>query len=183
MNSKKAHLACRVSEEHTSLVSANEVLRIILGAVALLRGTSAGEYSAVVVTAVSCRSNSDLQPPITSVFCDRSYTPIMKWVTLSSSICRSRWPCGLRRVSAATLFLGLRVRIPLRVRVFVCCACCVGGSLCVRLITGSKESYGVCVWVCVSVFVILVMLTVCSITSMTNTCCCEYSIETPDDGQ
>jgi hypothetical protein len=31
MNSKKAHLACRVSEEHTSLVCENDVLRIILG--------------------------------------------------------------------------------------------------------------------------------------------------------
>ena len=37
------------------------------------------------------------------------------------------------------------------------------------------------------VFVMLVMLTVCwqtfNITSMTNTCYCIYSVETPNDGQ
>ena len=64
MNSKKARLVCRVSEEHTSLLSENEVLRIILGAVALLRSTSAGEYSAMVATAVYCRSKSEWQPPV-----------------------------------------------------------------------------------------------------------------------
>jgi len=50
MNGKKTHLACIVSEEHASFVSENEVLRIILGAVALLRSTSLGEYSAVNLT-------------------------------------------------------------------------------------------------------------------------------------
>ena len=73
MNSKKkTHPACLVSEEHTSLVSQNEVLRIILGAVALLPRLSLEDYSAVVATAVSCRSNNYWQSPNTRVLCDRS---------------------------------------------------------------------------------------------------------------
>ena len=39
--------------------------------------------------------------------------------------CRSQWPSGLRRGSAATHLLGLRVRIPPRAWMFVCCECCV----------------------------------------------------------
>jgi hypothetical protein len=125
---KYTHSSLSLSEEHTFRVSENEVLRIILGAVALLRSTSPGEHSAVVVIAVSCRSMTDnprIFPASSGVFCDRSCTRIMKLVPLSSLIWRSRWPCGLRRVSAAAGFLGLGVRIPLRVRVFVHCVCCV----------------------------------------------------------
>jgi hypothetical protein len=39
-------------------------------------------------------------------------------------LCRSQWPCGLRRRSAAPRWLGSRVRNPLRTWVFVC-VCCV----------------------------------------------------------
>ena len=39
--------------------------------------------------------------------------------------CRSQWPNGLRRGSAAARLPGLRVRIPLGAWMFVCCKCCV----------------------------------------------------------
>lgn len=53
-------MACVVNEEHTSLlVSDNEVLRIVLGELALLCSISVGKYSAIVAAAVSCRSNYD----------------------------------------------------------------------------------------------------------------------------
>ena len=41
------------------------------------------------------------------------------------TICRSQWPSGLRRGSAAGRLLGLRVRIPPRAWLCVCCECCV----------------------------------------------------------
>jgi hypothetical protein len=57
--------------------------------------------------------------------------------------CRSQWPCGLKRGSAAPRLLGLRVRIPPGVWSSVCCECCVlsGRGLCVGLITRPAESY------------------------------------------
>ena len=55
----------------------------------------------------------------------------------------SGWPCGLRRGSAATRMLGLRVRIPLRTWMFVSCKCSAlsGRGLCEELITHPEESY------------------------------------------
>ena len=64
--------------------------------------------------------------------------------------CRSQWPLGLRRRSAAARLLGLWVWIPLGVLMCVSCECCVlsGRDLCVGLITFTEESYRVwCVWV------------------------------------
>ena len=58
-------------------------------------------------------------------------------------ICRSQWPCGLRRRSSAARLLRLWVRIPPRAWMFVCCECCVlsGRGLCDGLITRPEESY------------------------------------------
>ena len=39
----------------------------------------------------------------------------------SSSPCRSQWPCGLKRGSAADRLLGLRIRNPLGAWMFVLC--------------------------------------------------------------
>jgi hypothetical protein len=39
--------------------------------------------------------------------------------------CRSRWPRGLRRGSAAACLLGLRVRIPPGQWLYISCDCCV----------------------------------------------------------
>ena len=65
--------------------------------------------------------------------------------------CRSQWPHGLRRRSAADRLLRSWVRIPLGAWIFVCCKCCVlsGRGLCDELITRLEESYRLwCVVVC-----------------------------------
>jgi len=59
------------------------------------------------------------------------------------SFCRSQWPRGLRRRSAAARLLRLWVRIPTGSWMSVCCECCVlsGRGLCDELITRPQESY------------------------------------------
>jgi len=58
-------------------------------------------------------------------------------------ICRSQWPRGLRRRSAAARMLRSWVLIPPGAWMFVCCECCVlsGRGLCDELITRPEESY------------------------------------------
>ena len=66
-------------------------------------------------------------------------------------MCRSQWPRGLRRRSAAARLLRLWVRIPPGAWMFVCCECCVlsGRGLCDELITRPEKSYRLwCVVVC-----------------------------------
>jgi len=60
--------------------------------------------------------------------------------------CRSQWPRGLRRKSAATRMLRSWVRIPPGAWMFVCCECCVlsGRGLCDELITRPEEFYRLC---------------------------------------
>jgi hypothetical protein len=60
--------------------------------------------------------------------------------------CRSQWPRGLRRGSAAACLLVLRVRIPPRAWMSVSCECCVlsGRGLSVGLVTRPEQSYRVC---------------------------------------
>jgi hypothetical protein len=71
------------------------------------------------------------------------------------SVCqinRSQWPRGLRRSFAAARLLGLRVRIPLRARMFVAHAVCsVDSGICDKMLTHSEGFYRVCVCVCVFV--------------------------------
>ena len=57
--------------------------------------------------------------------------------------CRSQWPRGLRRRSAAARLPRSWVRIPPEAWMFVCCESCVlsGRGLCDELITRPKESY------------------------------------------
>jgi hypothetical protein len=65
--------------------------------------------------------------------------------------CRSQWPRGLRRRSAAARLLRSWVRIPPEAWTFVCCECCVlsGRGFCDELITHPEESYRLwCVVVC-----------------------------------
>ena len=56
--------------------------------------------------------------------------------------CRSHWPRGLRRGSAAARLLKLWVRIPAGAWTSVCCECCVltGRGLCDELITRPEEA-------------------------------------------
>jgi hypothetical protein len=64
--------------------------------------------------------------------------------------CRSQWPRGLRRGSAAARLLGLWVRIPPVTWMSVSCKCCVlsGRGLCDGLVPRPEESYRLwCVWV------------------------------------
>ena len=64
-------------------------------------------------------------------------------LVLSGCECRSQWPRGLRRKSAAARLLRLWVRIPLEAWKFVSCECCMltGRSLCDELITRPEEFY------------------------------------------
>ena len=58
--------------------------------------------------------------------------------------CRSKWPRGLRRRSAAARLLRSWVRTNLTgALMFVCCECCMlsGRGLCDELITRAEESY------------------------------------------
>jgi hypothetical protein len=61
--------------------------------------------------------------------------------------CRSQWPRGLRRESAAVRLLGLRVRITPEAWMSVSCECCVlsGRGLCDGSITRLEVSCRVCV--------------------------------------
>ena len=66
-------------------------------------------------------------------------------------LCRSQWPRGLRRRSAAACLQRSWVRIPPGAWMFVCCECCVlsGRGFCDELITRPKKSYRMwCVFVC-----------------------------------
>ena len=72
-------------------------------------------------------------------------------VTNERQNCRSQWPRGLRRGSAAARLLRSWVQIPPGAWIFVCCECCVlsGRGLCDELITRPEESYRLwCVIVC-----------------------------------
>ena len=72
-------------------------------------------------------------------------------ITYNSCICRSQWPRGLRRRSAAAHLLRSWVRIPPGAWIFVCCECSVlsGRGLCDELIIRPEESYRLwCVFVC-----------------------------------
>ena len=79
-----------------------------------------------------------------STSCIYAFRTISQQITvLKTQYCRSQWPRGLRRGSAAARLLGLCVRIPPRSWIFVCCECCVlpGRGLCDRLISRPEESY------------------------------------------
>ena len=77
------------------------------------------------------------------------YSPNLQ--ALCNKSCRSQWPRGLRRRSAAARLLRSWIRIPPGAWMFVCCECCVlsGIGLCDELITRPEESYRLwCVVVC-----------------------------------
>ena len=79
----------------------------------------------------------------------RYYNIILQYY--NTDVCRSQWPRGLKRRSAAARLLKLWVRIPPVAWMSVCCECCVlsGRGLCDELITRPEESYRLwCVVVC-----------------------------------
>ena len=75
----------------------------------------------------------------------------LRWTSFEyyTTLCRSKWPRGLKRGSAAARLLRLRVRIPPGFWTSVSCECCVLSvrGLCDQPITRPEESYQV--W-CVS---------------------------------
>ena len=76
---------------------------------------------------------------------------LLLFIPTNTAECRSQWPRGLRRRSAAARLLRSWVRIPPEAWMFVCCECCVlsGRGLCDELITRPEESYRLwCVVVC-----------------------------------
>ena len=60
---------------------------------------------------------------------------------VTNYLCQSQWPCGLRRETASSRLMELRVRIPPGAFMSVSCECCVllGSGLCVGLITCPEE--------------------------------------------
>jgi hypothetical protein len=64
-------------------------------------------------------------------------------------LCRSQWPPGLRRRSAAARLLRLWVRIPPGEWIFVVSVVLSGRGLCDERITRSEESYRLWCVVCV----------------------------------
>jgi hypothetical protein len=78
-----------------------------------------------------------------SSFCSFSQ-PVYHFICiLRRQHCRSQWPCGLRRRSAAACLLRSWFQIPPGAWMFVCCECCMlsGRGLCDKLITCPEESY------------------------------------------
>jgi len=73
----------------------------------------------------------------------RSLLRLLFFYFVKNTYCRSQWPRGLRRRSAAARLLILWVRIPPGAWMFVLCECCVlsGRGLCDELITRPEESY------------------------------------------
>jgi hypothetical protein len=67
-----------------------------------------------------------------------------KFCFCTGPVCRSQWPCGLGRRSAAAGLLRLWVRISPGAWLSDCYECCVlsGRDLCDGLITRLEESYG-----------------------------------------
>ena len=100
----------------------------------------------------TCRVPSDLRT-INSCILKRclSHLNMPIFITIVSN-CRFQWPRCLRRKSAATRLLRLRVRIPPGTWMSVSYECCVlsGRGLCDGLISRPEESYWLwCVVVCV----------------------------------
>jgi hypothetical protein len=82
--------------------------------------------------------------PCTVIQCSRMNTKLVvtNYITINIDIGSLMFFPALRRGSAATCFLGLRVRIPPRAWMSVCCVCCVlsGGGLCFALVARPEES-------------------------------------------
>jgi len=81
-----------------------------------------------------------------SVFVAKLLCQFLELYEVNLDSCRSQWPRGLRRRSAAARLLRSWVRIPPGAWMFVCCECCVlsGRGLCDELITRPEESYRLC---------------------------------------
>ena len=92
---------------------------------------------------------------------------LIKIRLIKSALGRFQWPRSLRRGSAVSRLLGMRVRIPTGTWMSVYCECCVlsGTGLCFWLIILSECSYPLwCVWGCCDVSIM-------RRTSFNRSCC------------
>ena len=128
------------------LSSSLHVCRVIVSIVSRIKNTHYVNFSSVFILKVSCQetdatfsTENVLGPktrnPVQSALCFLNSTAAKEHVIHSGSVgiapccklkgpgikCRSQWPSGLRRGSAADRLLGLRVRIPPRTWMFVLC--------------------------------------------------------------
>ena len=118
--------------------------RVTSGGVAAVRGEGRLSLEKYRLTTFqdSCRRSVNVAP-------QRLYHVVILLLLLTvfyvilAFRCRSQWPRGLRRRSAAAHLLRAWVRIPPGAWMFVCCECCVlsGRGLCDDLITRPEESY------------------------------------------
>ena len=88
----------------------------------------------------------DYSKPCMVIQCSRMNAKLVvaNYITIDMDIDSLMFFLALRRGSAATCLLGLRVRIPPRAWMSVFCECCVLSGrdlLCVGLITRPEESY------------------------------------------
>ena len=83
--------------------------------------TWGGETTWETAVADICTGSAGLKTnPITVAQCQ-----VLRKSSVTSVTGRSRWPCGLRCRSAVARFLGLRVRILMRLCMFASCVCYV----------------------------------------------------------
>jgi hypothetical protein len=79
-------------------------------------------------------------PPVFHTHISLIYHQFYTIVVTNGFSRQSRWSYRLTHRSEAAWLLGSRVRIPLKVWIFVSCVCCVGSGLCHELITRSEET-------------------------------------------
>ena len=113
----------------SSSILGHDEVQIVTGSQCEVPGLTAGQYM---------RDSS-----WTKCYWDRFLSEHFSFLLIIAFHCRSQWPRGLRRRSAAARLLKLWVRLPSEAWMSVCCECCVLSvrGLCDGLITRPEKSY------------------------------------------